>query len=207
MKNLNLSNKLLGSLIVIFGICGFVASFVLIQNKLSYLANPDFVPSCSINPLLDCGIVMKSKWASLFGFPNMIIGLAEYPMAILTGLFVTYNKTNNKYLMRFTLALSGIGLFINILLMYTSAILIQALCIWCIVSICSTAGVFFSLLDYNMGLTPPKNKYLVWYREKAHYITTIGFYIALFAFILISRELLRNGAIDPEVMPNLFFWV
>jgi uncharacterized membrane protein len=133
---------------------------MLTLNKISYLENPDFVPSCNVNPWLDCGIVMKSTWASLFGFPNMIIGLATYPLAVLTGLMVLLNEKNNKWLIRSCLSLALLGLLINVLLMYTSSFVIGAVCLWCILSITSTTNITFALASYTLGTSELNERFI-----------------------------------------------
>ena len=65
-------------LLVVTGALGLVASFVITVDKIRLAENPDFRPSCSINPILSCTNVMRSAQASAFGFPNPLIGLAAY---------------------------------------------------------------------------------------------------------------------------------
>ena len=49
---------------VVGGVLGFVAAFALILDRIELLKDPDFVPSCSINPLLSCGTIMKTGQAA-----------------------------------------------------------------------------------------------------------------------------------------------
>ena len=37
------------------GLLGFVAAFVLAVEKYALLADPAYVPTCSLNPMLSCG--------------------------------------------------------------------------------------------------------------------------------------------------------
>ncbi|WP_343232125.1 vitamin K epoxide reductase family protein, partial [Mycolicibacterium sp. CBMA 361] len=71
--------------ILLAGIIGEIAAFVLTVEKIRQLQNPSYVPSCSINPVLSCGSVMLTKQASLFGFPNPLIGIAGFSIVIVTG--------------------------------------------------------------------------------------------------------------------------
>jgi uncharacterized membrane protein len=202
------NKKLLGWIMVIFGLTGFIASFALTLNKIEYLQNPDFVPPCNINPWLDCGIVMQSNWASLFGFPNMIIGLATYPLAVFTGLMIMLNEKNNKWLIRGCLALAATGLLINVILMYTSTFVIGAVCLWCILSITSTANITFALGSYTLDTSELKNGSLLEkYYTKAHVPTLIGLYAAVTIMIIVGYFLISEAIISPENIPNLFFWV
>jgi uncharacterized membrane protein len=202
------NKKLLASVIIIFGLTGFIASFMLTLNKISYLENPDFVPSCNVNPWLDCGIVMKSTWASLFGFPNMIIGLATYPLAVLTGLVVLLNEKNNKWLIRGCLSLALLGLLVNVLLMYTSSFVIGAVCLWCILSITSTTNITFALASYALGTSKlNEGSFLQKYYQNWHFLTLVIFYFAIALMVMLGYFLIGEGVISPENMPNLFFWV
>ncbi len=43
------------------------------------------MPSCSINPVLSCGSVMITPQASVFGFPNPLIGIVGFTVVVVTG--------------------------------------------------------------------------------------------------------------------------
>ncbi|MEV0086175.1 vitamin K epoxide reductase family protein [Saccharopolyspora sp. NPDC050642] len=75
----------LGWLYVVGGLIGFVGSFALILEKLQKLANPGYVPTCSINPIISCGSVMDSAQAAVLGFPNPLIGVASFPVVVTAG--------------------------------------------------------------------------------------------------------------------------
>ena len=61
--------------VLIAGVVGLAAALTLTIEKIEILINPDYVPSCSINPVLSCGSVMITPQASAFGFPNPLIGI------------------------------------------------------------------------------------------------------------------------------------
>ncbi len=67
------------------GSIGFVAAFVLLVEKIELLKDPSYVPSCSINPILSCGSIMKTDQAELFGFPNPILGVAGFAIVATVG--------------------------------------------------------------------------------------------------------------------------
>ena len=62
------------------GISGFIASFILTIDKFKVLKDSGFTPSCSINETLNCKSVMLSDQAEVFGFPNSLIGIATFAM-------------------------------------------------------------------------------------------------------------------------------
>jgi uncharacterized membrane protein len=71
--------------ILIAGVVGLAAALTLTVEKIEILINPDYVPSCSINPVLSCGSVMITPQASAFGFPNPLIGIVAFSVVVVTG--------------------------------------------------------------------------------------------------------------------------
>jgi uncharacterized membrane protein len=72
--------------VLIAGVLGLAASATLTVEKLHILENPDYVPSCSINPVLSCGSVMVTPQAEAFGFPNPLIGIVSFTVVVVTGM-------------------------------------------------------------------------------------------------------------------------
>lgn len=68
------------------GLVGLLAAAVLLVERIKLAQDSDYVPTCSINPILSCGSVMETAQASLLGFPNPIIGVAAFPVLITTGM-------------------------------------------------------------------------------------------------------------------------
>jgi uncharacterized membrane protein len=71
--------------VLIAGLVGLAAALTLTVEKIEILINPDYVPSCSINPVLSCGSVMVTPQASAFGFPNPLIGIVSFTIVLVTG--------------------------------------------------------------------------------------------------------------------------
>ncbi len=71
--------------VLIAGVVGLAAALTLTIEKVELLINPSYVPSCSINPVLSCGSVMVSHQASVFGFPNPLIGIVGFTLTTVTG--------------------------------------------------------------------------------------------------------------------------
>ena len=71
--------------VLIAGVVGLAAALALTIEKIEILIDPDYVPSCSINPVLSCGSVMITPQASVFGFPNSLIGIVSFTAVLVTG--------------------------------------------------------------------------------------------------------------------------
>ena len=80
-----LTERRLGLLLLVTGLIGFAAAFVLTVEKFWLLTNPFYVPSCTVNETVSCGPVMSSPQAELFGFPNPLLGIAGFAVVATTG--------------------------------------------------------------------------------------------------------------------------
>ena len=79
-------DKPFGWLLVITGVVGWLASGTLVLEKLEVLKDPNHVTACDVNPWVSCGPVMQTSQSSVFGFPNMFIGIVAFAVIITTGM-------------------------------------------------------------------------------------------------------------------------
>ncbi len=119
--------------VLIAGLAGLAAALTLTVEKIEILINPDYVPSCSINPVLSCGSVMITPQASAFGFPNPLIGIVSFTVVAVTGvLAVAKVRLPRWYWGGLAVGtLLGVG-FIHWLI-FQSLYRIGALCPYCMV--------------------------------------------------------------------------
>jgi uncharacterized membrane protein len=119
--------------VLIAGVVGLAAALTLTVEKIEILINPDYVPSCSINPVLSCGSVMITPQASAFGFPNPLIGIVSFTVVVVTGvLAVAKVRLPRWYWGGLAIGtLLGVG-FIHWLI-FQSLYRIGALCPYCMV--------------------------------------------------------------------------
>ncbi|MCX6500412.1 MAG: vitamin K epoxide reductase family protein [Arthrobacter sp.] len=73
-------------LLIITGVVGWLASGALVLEKLAVLKDPSHVTVCDVNPWISCGQVMQTWQSSVFGFPNMFIGIVAFAITITTGM-------------------------------------------------------------------------------------------------------------------------
>ena len=119
--------------ILIAGIVGLAAALTLTVEKIEILINPDYVPSCSINPVLSCGSVMVTPQASAFGFPNPLIGIVAFTIVLVTGVLALAKVSLPRWYWAGLAGgtLLGVG-FIHWLI-FQSLYRIGALCPYCMV--------------------------------------------------------------------------
>jgi uncharacterized membrane protein len=77
-----------GLVMLLAGIVGWFASFQLTVDDWRLLKNPSYRPPCNISPVVSCGSVMSSAQGSLFGFPNMLLGLGAFAAVTALGVAV-----------------------------------------------------------------------------------------------------------------------
>ena len=130
--------------ILLFGaILGLIASFELTVDKIQILSDPNFIPSCNINPVLSCGSVIITEQASLFGFPNPLIGLAGYSVIITLAVLLISRVTIPKWVwLGLNLGALG-GMAFVVWLAFQSLYVIGALCPWCMVAWVGTIFIFW----------------------------------------------------------------
>ncbi|GLZ50393.1 vitamin K epoxide reductase family protein [Actinomycetospora sp. NBRC 106378] len=139
-----------GWVLLVGGLVGLVVSIVLLIEKLDLLANPDYVPSCSIDPVLSCGTIMKTWQASLLGFPNPVIGLVAFPLVVVTGTLVLAKvELPRWYWQAFQVgALAGVA-FVHWLIAQ-SLVVIHALCPYCMVAWVAVLAIFWFTTMHNL---------------------------------------------------------
>ena len=138
-------------ILVVSGLIGLVAAIELIIQKISVLSDPDFVPNCDINPVLSCGSVINTEQASLFGFPNPVLGVIGFTIVIMFGalLFAGVELPRSMWLGLNLGALAGM-VFV-IWLVSQSLYVIGALCPWCMVVWAVTIPIFWQVTTDNLA--------------------------------------------------------
>nr|WP_062336707.1 vitamin K epoxide reductase family protein [Herbidospora sakaeratensis] len=151
------------------GLIGLIAAFVLTVEKIALLKDPSYVPTCSINPLLSCGSIMKTAQAEVFGFPNPLLGIAGFAVVACVGMVLLTGAELPPW---FGWAVRG-GLLLGVLfvhwLIYQSLYVIGALCPYCMV----VWAVMIPMFVYG------------WSRSPYRILMVTGWYLLIVALILI----------------------
>ncbi|MFZ2126230.1 MAG: vitamin K epoxide reductase family protein [Candidatus Microsaccharimonas sp.] len=138
------------AIMLLGGIAALAASFTLTLEEFHLFKNPDAVLSCSFNLVLNCAQVMQTWQASVFGFPNMVIGLMAFAVVVTVALA---GLAGVKF-PRWWLILANIGFLLGMIfsywLFFSSVYVIEVLCPWCLIVTASTTIIFSSMLHYNL---------------------------------------------------------
>jgi uncharacterized membrane protein len=137
-------------LVVLSGAASLLASWVITLDEFELLRNPNFVPGCSLNPVISCGSIMKSAQASVFGFPNPMLGLVAYGIVVCVGMSLLGGGRFGRWywLTLNTGALAGV-VFVS-WLQFESLYRIDALCLWCCLAWVATIVLFWRVTALNV---------------------------------------------------------
>ncbi|MGE0216801.1 vitamin K epoxide reductase family protein [Mycolicibacterium sp.] len=119
--------------VLIAGVLGLAAALTLTVEKIELLINPDYVPSCSINPVLSCGSVMITPQASVFGFPNPLIGIVSFTLVLVTGVLAVGKVSLPRWYWAGLAVGTLLGAAFVHWLIFQSLYRIGALCPYCMV--------------------------------------------------------------------------
>jgi uncharacterized membrane protein len=182
--------RILPYILIFTSLVGLLASFALTYDKLQILQNPDYEPSCSINPIFSCGSVMLSDQANLFGVPNTIFGLMAFTALLSFGVMLLAGATFRRWMWVLAELAALIGVLFMHYLFFQSAFRIMAICIWCFTVWMITIPIFWYLTVYNL-----QQKYIILPKQlvgvgkaiqRQHGTILIAWYAILFAILLVQ---------------------
>lgn len=137
-------------LLVLAGAAGLLASWVITLDEFKLLEDPGFTPGCSLNPVVSCGSVMQSDQASVFGFPNPMLGLVAYGMVVCVGASLLARAAFPRwYWLTFTAGCLFGVVFVS-WLQFQSLYRINALCLWCCLAWVATILLFWYVVSFDV---------------------------------------------------------
>lgn len=144
-RTISAAQKWTFGLMLACGVIGLIVSFILSVEKIHLLEQPDATLSCSFNLVLNCSAVMQTWQSSVFGFPNMFIGLMAFPVVITVAVVALAGATLPRWFWRAAHVGYGLGLLFAYWLFFNSVYDIQVLCPWCLV-ITFTMTILFEVM-------------------------------------------------------------
>lgn len=165
-----MTERRLAWLLIVGGLVGLAAAFVLTAEKFALLADPTYVPSCSINPVMSCGSVMSSSQAEVFGFPNPLLGLVGFTAVAVTGAALLGGaRLPGWYRAGLQVGVTFGMLFVH-WLAFQSLYRIGALCPYCLVVWAVTIPLFWYVTLDNLTTGPDQGRAgrLAWWVRDFH---------------------------------------
>ncbi len=138
-------------ILIIGGALGLLAAVELTIEKVRVLSDSTYVPTCDINPVLSCGSVITTPQAEAFGFPNPILGLIGFSVAITLGVIIATGTTLPRWVWLGLNAGALLGFAFVQWLVWQSLYSIGALCPWCMVVWTVTAPIAIWVTAANLA--------------------------------------------------------
>jgi uncharacterized membrane protein len=182
------TGRALAVLFIVAGALGLAGSFILTLEEIEFLKNPNYQPSCNINPVISCGTVMRSGQAELFGVSNPIFGLVAFAAVVTIGVAMLAGATYRRWLWLGVWggALCGVG-FVHYLIneaLYD----IGALCPYCTVVWVATIALFWYTTVHNLkrDVIPVPAGWRPAVREIAryHWVIPVTWYLVIALMVL-----------------------
>ncbi|SJM54572.1 vitamin K epoxide reductase family protein [Gulosibacter sp. 10] len=135
-------NRGLGWVLLIGGGIGLLASFMLTIEYIHSLTEPDAQLLCDVNVFVTCQPAMNSSAGAILGFPNVILGLVSFTIAVVSGVVLLAGSALPRwYWIGLQVGLLGGAVLITYLQWY-SGFQLRALCLWCMVIWTATIPTF-----------------------------------------------------------------
>jgi uncharacterized membrane protein len=178
----------IGWVLVVTSVLGWFAAFQLTVENWRLLKNPTYQPACDISPVVGCGDVMSSDQGSVFGFPNMLLGLAAFAVVGTLGVIVL---TGSRLHRAVWLGLQGgalLGVVFVHWLIWQSLYELGKICPYCAIVWTITIALFWYLTLHNVqqGVirVPPRARVAVDTVLDTHAILLAGWYGVIVLLIL-----------------------
>ncbi len=174
-------------LLLATGVIGWLASGALVLEKLEVLKDPSHTTVCDVNPWISCGQVMQTWQSSVFGFPNMFIGIVAFAIIITTAMGIL---SGAKFSRGYWLGLqTGVTLgFAFVVWLWSQALyVINVLCPFCMIvwAVMIPMFVWVTIRNVVHGVIPAPQK-LARLLGDSGWIITALIYVAVIATIFFA---------------------
>lgn len=143
------ASRALGIFLIIAGVTGWVAAFLLTLERFHVAADPNATLSCDVATFISCKSVMLSPEAKLFGFPNPLIGLAAFMAPVFVGFAILAGAKFAAWFWRIFFV-GNLLAYIFVTWLFTVAVFdIGALCPYCMIAWLATIPMFWQLLAHG----------------------------------------------------------
>ncbi|HSE61684.1 MAG TPA: vitamin K epoxide reductase family protein [Candidatus Saccharimonadales bacterium] len=186
------SNRWIFGTMLAAGILGLAMALSLSIERVQQLSDPSAPLICNFNIIFNCGEVMKTWQAKLFGFPNSFIGLMGFSVVITVAVAALSGVKFPKRFLQATQIGYGLGLIFAYWLFFQSVYVIQVLCPLCLVVTVATTLIFETMLRYNLReniFDLPKHlhkKILGWLSKDYDKFAVAGWLALMIALVLIQ---------------------
>ncbi len=137
--------------LIITGILGWLASLMLILDKIALLQDPNSALNCNFSLLVQCGRSLGSWQGSIFfGVPNPIWGLGAFAVPIVVGVALFAGARFAAWFWRGLALGVTAGMVWVIWFIYESIFVLGTLCPWCMTMWAGMIPLFWVLVLFTL---------------------------------------------------------
>lgn len=179
-------DRRLGWFSLLPGLLAFGAAAMLVWEHLQIYKDAAHKSMCDLNALLNCGTVMRTWQAEVFGFPNPFIGIAGYAIVLTISTALIAGATFSRWYWLGMQIGHTFAMGFVLWLWYNTTFEINALCLFCMVVWLMQTALFVTVTTRNIhtGVLPAPTAI----RESAlnwTWFSIILIYILIFGIIII----------------------
>jgi uncharacterized membrane protein len=176
-------------LLIVAGILGIICSLVLIYDQIRIWENPNYIPACSLNPVVSCGSVINSKQGEIFRIPAPIWGLIAFPVLVTVGAAILAGARFKRWFWLGLQACMTGGVGFAIWLFLLSMYRVHALCPFCLSVDVVMYTTFWYVTLYNVDeknivIRRPGAQKLYNFARRHHLDILIFWFLILLVWIL-----------------------
>ena len=176
------TRKFTGIFMLIGGVSGFLASFILTIDKIKVLKDSNYRPSCNISETLNCKTVMLSKQAEVFGFPNSLIGIGAFAIFIAVAIAILGEVRFPKWFWQIAFIGAILATVFSHWLAIQTTFEIGALCPYCMVAWFGTFVILSGVIQELVRFKEDKAVAL----DERETITKINGFVPIFHLVWIG---------------------
>ncbi|WP_318241803.1 vitamin K epoxide reductase family protein [Arthrobacter pullicola] len=120
-------------LLLITSVVGWLASGILVLERLHVYEDSNYVTSCDISPWVSCGTVFQTWQAAIFGFPNPLLGIVAFSVTITVAMSMLAGAQFSRWYWIAVQAGVTVGMGFVVWLWSQALFDIYVLCLYCIV--------------------------------------------------------------------------
>lgn len=175
--------------LLLSGVIGLVASFILTLDKIRLLEQPSFVPACSLNPVITCSAAMSSVQATTFGIPNSMIGIVMFTALIASSGLILIGTTYSKRTLAIMYFVAAGGFIFTNYLILQSVLVLHVICPWCFTVWITSPLILYSVYRLYRNTSVVRSAHisarLLPFFDKYAKTLLFGWYVLLFILLVI----------------------
>lgn len=122
-----------GWVALVTSVIGLWASAALAIDFVNRLQDETYVAGCDINPMIGCGLFLDTPAASVAQIPNVVVGVAAFPVIATLAVVILSGIALPTWLWRGLSLGTLVGVGFVTYLQYQAMFVLHGLCPWCLV--------------------------------------------------------------------------